>query len=548
MGTPYSATITFIVTAGVLNIILGIYALSGRSRVITVKSFIVFCMLAAIYTFGAALELSSSTIQEIRFWIKFEYLGMPFLPPLNLIIILSYLGMERYLKRKLLIAMFAIPFVTLLLVLTNEWHHFYYRNIVLNIGAAGQRVDILIGPWYIIQGAYTFACMIGGAILLVRSLRKMPSYRFKLAIMLTGLVLPLIGDFLYLCGLTPNGMDPIPVIMTVTSTLYLWALTAKGLFHVVPIARDSLFTSMRDGVLILDLDNKLIDYNPAAAAMLPELHPSVVGEPLHSLWQHHSSQPIYTMEERTGMEAEDADIQEIRWRLGDQSYNYQIRSSVIRNQGGHEAGRLIVLIDVTEKTRLQEELRQLAYYDGLTRIYNRSHFMNLSYSLLSQAVRDHKPVSFLLYDIDHFKRINDDFGHDFGDQALLHVVELSRNTLRSEDVFARYGGEEFVIALPGLTLLEAEDAAERIRSALLSQPMITSLGPVRVTASFGVVSVGSSYYDVSGAHHWEWDIELKRILRSADRALYEAKRSGRNTIRFSEEVVSPDFLETNRET
>ncbi|MEC0372200.1 histidine kinase N-terminal 7TM domain-containing protein [Paenibacillus chibensis] len=277
MGTPYSAILSLIVTAGVLNIIMGLYSLSGRSKVSMVKAFFVFSMMAAVYAFASALELASGSLNEARIWIKVEYLGMPFLPPLNLLIIMSYLGMERFLKRGLKICMFVIPAVTLVLVMTNEWHHWYYRDIFARAGTVHLKVDMVAGPWYIIQGAYTSACMFGGIVLLLLSWRKMPSYRFQLSTMLIGLILPLAGDFLYLGGVTPDGMDPIPVIMTVTSALYLWALASKGLFHVAPIARDNLFTSMRDGVLVLDRDDRLVDYNPAAAAMMPELGTGSIG-------------------------------------------------------------------------------------------------------------------------------------------------------------------------------------------------------------------------------------------------------------------------------
>ncbi|WFB61285.1 diguanylate cyclase [Paenibacillus sp. BR1-192] len=326
--------------------------------------------------------------------------------------------------------------------------------------------------------------------------------------------------------------------MTLTSALYLWALTSKGLFHVAPIARDNLFTSMREGVLVLDLDNRLVDFNPAAAAMMPELSPSSIGEPLHEMWQLHTAEPIFGMGEREGPDTGEADIEEIRWQLGNHSLHYQIRSSTFRNQRGREAGRLIVLIDVTDKARLQEELRQMAYYDGLTRIYNRSHFMKLSYALLNQAVRNREPLVFLLFDIDHFKRINDVYGHDIGDQALQHIVELTRKTLRAEDLFARYGGEEFAVAMPGLSTSEATAAAERIRAKLLTQPMTTPQGPLMITASFGVAAVKTSSHngtvDAEAEEAW-WDTELKKVLKQADRALYEAKRSGRNTIRVSDE-------------
>ncbi|OZB98639.1 histidine kinase N-terminal 7TM domain-containing protein [Paenibacillus sp. XY044] len=465
MGTPYSAVLTLIVTSGVLNLLMGLYALSGRSKLTMVRTFFVFSLLAAIYTFGSALELASGSLEEVKFWIKIEYLGMPFLPPLNLLIIMSYLGMERYLGRRLKTAMFIIPVVTLLLVLTNDWHHFYYRDILLRAGTSSLKADVVAGPWYIIQGAYTFGCMIGGVVLLLRNWRRMPSYRFQLGTMLIGLVLPLAGDFLYLGGITPEGMDPIPVIMTVTSALYLWALMSKGLFHVAPIARDKLFASMRDGVLVLDKDNRLVDYNHAAGSMIPELGTSSIGNPLEGLWERHAAGTLlhYDLDADSGS---GADIQELNWHIADRDFKYQIRTSVIRNRGGQAAGRLIVLIDVTEKARLQEELRQLAYYDGLTRIYNRAHFMKLASSLLHACLQRGEPMSLLLFDIDHFKRINDEFGHDTGDDALLHIVAVCRNQLRAVDVFGRYGGEEFVIALPGLSPVEAAETAERIRAAL----------------------------------------------------------------------------------
>lgn len=572
MGTPHSAILTLIVTAGVLNIIMGLYAISGKSKLSMVKSFFVFSLLAAVYTLGSALELASSSLEEIQFWIKIEYLGMPFLPPLNLLIIMTYLGMEPYLKRSVRIAMFVIPAVTLLLIMTNEMHHLYYRDIALRAGTSTLKADVVAGPWYIIQGAYTFACMIGGVILLLRSWRKMPSYRFQLGTMLTGLALPLAGDFLYLGGLTPEGMDPIPVIMTVTSALYLWALTSKGLFHVAPIARDNLFASMREGVLVLDLDSRLVDYNPAAASMIPELRAASIGQPLYDMWQLHTDEQVFGLSGREGKDGPASDIQEIHWEIEGRKFNYQIRSSMVRNQGGTEAGRLIVLIDVTERVRLQEELRQMAYYDGLTRIYNRAHFMKLNDALLSEAYQCNEPLAFLLFDIDHFKRINDIYGHDIGDRALLHIVGVCKQILRPIDLFARYGGEEFVIAMPGLMSSEAEAAAQRIRKELAAKPMTTPEGPVYITASFGIAIAYGSFKEVpeasvraelgysavmeaaagaetigsmmkkdtvrqlgSKAEHGRWNAELQRLLKLADRALYEAKRSGRDTVRVAEE-------------
>ncbi|MDG0795196.1 PAS domain-containing protein [Cohnella ginsengisoli] len=288
MGTPYSAILTLIITAGVINVLMGIYALSGRSKVSMVKTFVAFSLMSAIYTFGSALELAAGSLEEIVLWIKIQYLGMPFLPPLNLLLIMYFLGMEKYLKRSLRISLFIVPAITLILVMTNEAHHLYYRDIVLRPDTLTPKADLVAGPWYLIAGAYTFGCMIGGVVLLLVQWRRKKTYRFQLVTLLIGLLLPLVGDFFYLGGVTPDGVDPIPVIMTVTSAAYMWALASRGLFHVVPIARDNLFESMRDGVLVLDMEDRLVDYNAAAAAIIPELVAPDIGHRLDRLWRLHT--------------------------------------------------------------------------------------------------------------------------------------------------------------------------------------------------------------------------------------------------------------------
>ncbi|MCQ6560985.1 histidine kinase N-terminal 7TM domain-containing diguanylate cyclase [Paenibacillus mendelii] len=528
MGTPYSAVITLIVAAGVINVLMGIYVLSNRTKHSMAKTFIFFTLLSAIYTFGSALELSAGSLAEIKFWIKFEYLGMPFLPPLNLLIIMHFLGMDRYLKRAWKMALFIMPAVTLALVWTNESHHLYYRSIGLREGTTMLKADLGIGPWYIIQGGYTFACMIGGVTLLLLYWQRMKSYRPQIFIMLTGLLLPLAGDFAYLGQLTPEGMDPIPVIMTGTSALYLWALASRGMMNVAPIARDNLFESMRDGVLVLDLENRLVDYNPAAAVIIPELSANSIGHRIEPLWRMHTDEPLLdaVRKDRKERTAETSSIQEMEWRVGEQAYDYHIRSSIVRKKGGQETGKLIVLIDVTERVRLHKQLHELAYHDGLTGIFNRIHFIHLSEELLANAGADGSSLALVLFDIDYFKRINDTYGHDI-DRALLHIVEICRRMLRPQDVFARYGGEEFVIAMPGLSPTEAESAAQRIRSEIAGQPMSGPQGNLPITASFGVaVSQG-------GLEFLEEEATINLLLKDADRALYEAKNAGRNTVRLA---------------
>lgn len=545
MGTPYSAILMLIITAGVINLLMGIYALTGRSKVSMVRTFIAFSMLAAVYTFGAALELAAGSLEEIVLWIKFQYLGMPFLAPLNLLMIMYFLGMEKYLKRPLRIGLFVVPAITLLLVLTNEAHHLYYREIILRPDTLTPRADLIAGPWYLIAGAYTFGCMIGSVALLIIYWSRKRAYRFQLVTLLIGLLLPLAGDFLYLGGMTPDGLDPIPVIMTLTSALYMWALASRGLFHVVPIARDNLFESMRDGVLVLDMEERLVDYNAAAAEIIPELTASAIGERLDRLWRLHTAARLLALGGGQGeqaLQSGGADIQEVPWTVGDRSYHYQVRTSIVRNRSQQEAGKLIVLIDITQRMQLQEQLRQMAYYDGLTGIYNRGHFMQLGVALLRELASGGEPAGIILFDIDRFKSINDTYGHDVGDRVLVHIAEVCGRMLRPGDMFARYGGEEFVVLLPGIAAEQAEATAQRLRQALREQPLALPGGELRITASFGVAAEetwrappdGEPAADTAGEEEIAYAARmLKLLLKQADLALYAVKHDGRDGVRLA---------------
>ena len=146
-------------------------------------------------------------------------------------------------------------------------------------------MDIAAGQWYVVHGAFTFSCLLCACLILIaqwKHTKKM--YRLQLLTLITSQLIPMTGAFLYLMGLTPGGMDPVPVLMCVTSSMYIWAILSSRLLTIVPIAKDSIFESMREGVIVLDSSNRLVDYNKALREMLPELETSMVGQPLNDIW------------------------------------------------------------------------------------------------------------------------------------------------------------------------------------------------------------------------------------------------------------------------
>ncbi len=172
-----------------------------------------------------------------------------------------------------------------------------------------------------------------------------------------------------------------------------------------------------------------------------------------------------------------------------------------------------------ENARLFDEVNRLATLDGLTHTYNRRHFMDLAMRAYQTARRFGQPLAALMLDVDHFKDVNDRYGHHVGDQVLRVLAERCASALRSIDVLGRYGGEEFAILLPGATRESAATIlAERIRQRVADDPVPTDAGPVKVTVSVGVAAM-----DESTRHPDD-------LFKRADAALYEAKQAGRNRV------------------
>jgi diguanylate cyclase (GGDEF)-like protein len=175
------------------------------------------------------------------------------------------------------------------------------------------------------------------------------------------------------------------------------------------------------------------------------------------------------------------------------------------------------------EARYQMRLAESALQDALTGLYNRRHFEERLASELAAAQRHARPVSLLLVDIDHFKSVNDRYGHLAGDEALKLVGTVLSGALRKEDVLARYGGEEFVVIARETGLAGGKALGERVRQAVERSRLSWEGSDVGLTVSIGVtVSVGISEY-VPGRTDRE-------LFQAADRALYAAKQAGRNRV------------------
>ena len=178
--------------------------------------------------------------------------------------------------------------------------------------------------------------------------------------------------------------------------------------------------------------------------------------------------------------------------------------------------RMRHLLDQVEKQRL--DMRDLAMVDQLTQLYNRHFLMDIGLSKVSEAIRHNIELSLLVIDLDHFKSVNDTYGHPTGDQVLEKIASVLKKACRYEDIAARYGGEEFVVMLSHCSESDTMNKAEKLRTQIEA----ISFDQFSVTASIGVACLPK-----------EGGCDFKKLFELADAALYEAKQNGRNRIELS---------------
>ncbi|MBI3650383.1 MAG: diguanylate cyclase [Acidobacteria bacterium] len=189
--------------------------------------------------------------------------------------------------------------------------------------------------------------------------------------------------------------------------------------------------------------------------------------------------------------------------------------------------------DSTAHARLEHKLRLLATRDGLTRLLNRRELNHRLRLEAERFQRYQRPVSFLLFDVDHFKVINDQYGHQTGDEVLRWIARQVRNNIRSVDIAARYGGEEIAVILPEVTSQEALQLAERLRINISARAFTAAHAegkPVKISVT---ISIGLTEFSLQKN-------SADAVIQAADRALYQAKHEGRNRVVMDAEPVIED--------
>lgn len=502
-----------IVFAGLLSLVLCLFSFFKLKNAPGSGYYTMVTLLSSIFTFSYAFELTSTTLNEITFWSGIEYLAMPFIPTFLLLMCFQYVGVQ--LRRRYIAILFAFPIFTVFTHHTNALHHLYYSSITLRNDTPFPVLGLQYGPFFYVHSFYLFVCLTLSIAILLLQLRKRLLQRFRLQIltMATGLFVPIVANYFYLNNLSPYGIDLGPVSMSLSFIFHALALFSFQMFNVLPVAREQVFESMIDGVLVLNENGNIVDYNQAVLSVMPLLKASAIGRPI---------QELLSDDEKLGeiiCQGQECDYE---GRLDTKKEHYHVRFSPLVNKKGLSIGNIITFVKITERVELEEKLIQLAIFDGLTQVYNRSYFMEQSSKIVDEILVNESSASLILFDLDHFKQINDTYGHETGDKVLSQVAKLVKDSLRPQDLLGRYGGEEFIILLPEMveedSYLFANTIRERISESFTS---IDDLN-ISVTSSFGISTISAKKDDDSEP--------VKIAIREADKALYAAKRNGRNNV------------------
>lgn len=258
----------FLLIAGFITIAISIIILLKQKAAVWL--FGVVMLLISIWSIAYGLELAQLNLSAMYIFIQFEYVGISFLPAFWIIFVIKYTNNNQWLSYKYTILLFLIPVITLGLVITNRWHHLYYDFLSVVQSGDLYLLAIEAGPWYNVHVIYFYLCMLGSTYLLFRYMQQgTKKYQIQNIILFVAALIPWVSNMLYLTGLRLHShIDITPFAFLFTAFLISYGLFRYQLFNLIPIAREIVMQHMQEGMLILDENNRIIDYNTRVKTML----------------------------------------------------------------------------------------------------------------------------------------------------------------------------------------------------------------------------------------------------------------------------------------
>ncbi len=308
---------------------------------------------AAVFSLGMVLQLTSVELSAQILATNIQYIGLVVLPIAWFIFSLQYTGHDKWLTNRNFLLLAIIPFVTVVLAWTNSYHSLMWEG--MHLGNSGPFLIIVktYGPWFWVHTSYSYMLIMLGVLVLVQRLFRPPRlYRVQSIALLISVIVPLGWNIVYVFNLTSlYRIDLTPSAFTVSGVAIAWGLYRLRLFDIIPIARETIIEGMKDGIIVVDTLNRLVDMNRIAERIIDYPASKAIGQSVDHVL---SSQPKL-VELLYGLTEETSDIVV---GIGGMKRYYGVHISILQDHRYHHRGRLVVLHDLTEHKLIEAERKE----------------------------------------------------------------------------------------------------------------------------------------------------------------------------------------------
>lgn len=484
------------------------------------------------------------------FYVKLAFVDSALLSTGWLIFTILLTGQSYFLRKRVSLALFIPPLVVALGIITNP------RGLFV-LPMHGGYIQRTYGPifWFTLTILTTYVLISLYIIFLTLVSKSTPRIKKQVAHILKGVIVltvfVLLDIFLNVI-LSPS--QPVPGMTSlgilISAIFFVIGIHRDKVFDIVTIAHQDIIDTIEQGILVLDDNETVVEIN---MSLLPKVNLHI-GDRFNitELLEQYASKFDTFLHSYQEQPLEKIDI-ELFHPATKRYINIQAAPIMVSSI---MVGRIITFQDMTELRRLIDEtnrqngilqernlalvgiqnelfqtnrkLKHMAITDSLTGCYNRHYLTQQLEHEVMNNMKYQIPFTILLIDIDFFKSVNDNYGHLVGDVVICNTVEVIKQTLRDNDILARYGGEEFIVYLPNTNPSQATNLAERVKSTIETNEVIIEniAHPVSITISMGLLSINNfTVQDTYNSNNY-----LSALFESVDKALYQAKKEGRNQI------------------
>ncbi len=475
-------------------------------------------LLLFFWSSAQALSTLLTSPSAIMLASQFAYVGIALSPVAWFLFALTYSQRVLKISRHALNTVSIVPLATLILALTNTWHGLIWQDwqFIDKDGFIGFTTEY--GFWFYVHAVYSFSLILIATSILGFALTQFKLHYQSLLAVISAPLIAVLANLFSLSLYNPYPWVDFTTIGFVLGVIILdTGVMREGLLNSLPVVRDAVVEQLTDPVLVIDHEGQIVDANQSALRAWGQTQ-DIHRAPVNSLIQSVPKESLLSTRKNSEVTID--------------GRAFEIASTAL-DPTNDRSNVALLFRDVSERRAAEyalkaanEEMERMAHTDALTNMFNRRFFMQRLGEEFERVRRHGSVLSVLIFDLDHFKQINDTHGHDIGDAVLIAVADVVNEVKRVTDIACRLGGEEFALLLPETGRAGAFNLAQRLLRGVRDYPYEARIGkPLAVTASVGVATVSSN------------SRAPDHLLKTADRALYQAKETGRDRVCVDEDLL-----------